>query len=107
MGGRVLGFSFIFVLMAGCDDTKPCPSEVKTGSFDVVSTNIGYAECAAAGDCTQLCNNTVQNRTDKRSQVLDCKLVGPDGGPAPGGSDGGVEQATLEVTYRQYAFCGS
>jgi hypothetical protein len=95
-------------LCAGCDDRCPV-MEIR---HEVVSVTMSsensyqFSKCVDSGDCQQLCVETAMARSPYASAVDECSRVDSDGG-VDGGSNAGMLQVTLAITYRVFEFCGA
>jgi hypothetical protein len=60
-----------------------------------------FGPCAESGQCEALCRDTALAMAPYDVGVTDCRRVETDAGIG-----GTREQITLDITYREYVFCG-
>jgi len=90
------------ILWAGCE--KDCPvMEVRHEVVYVPMSGqnpYAYSKCVEANDCTQLCADAASARSPYASAVQECRRISGNDGGVDGGSEGGVPQVGLEITYK-------
>ena len=104
-----MGLFSIAGLLAGCG-TDTCP--VKAVQHVVVDVKpqdpgiSGYSSCVQLDQCETLCRSEALALAPADVGVISCARVQSDGG-VDGGADGAADSVTLDITYKEYAFCGA
>lgn len=99
---------FIPLFAIGCS-TASCPvKDIQHVVIPVASNTIhawDFAACAQSDQCDRLCRDIALDMAPYDVGVTDCQRVASDAG-TDGGSVDGSASITLDITYREYVFCG-
>jgi hypothetical protein len=106
---RALGCLYaIAAVLAGCGSDTCAVKGVRHVVVDVNSDDphiYGFSSCVQSDQCEMLCRSKALELAPADVGVLSCMRVQPDGG-TDGGADGGADSLTVDITYKEYAFCG-